>query len=123
VRIVLRIDREVRHPDGSSECETRYALTSLDPACNGPEELAGRLRAHWQIENCLHHVKDRWWDEDRHWLKRPGLAERFAALLNAALAALRLSDAFAGDMPMRARADSVAWRPRLGLKLLGLDDS
>ncbi|MCL2744364.1 MAG: hypothetical protein FWE67_10985 [Planctomycetaceae bacterium] len=28
---------------------------------------------HWQVENRLHLVKDRWWDEDKHALFRPGV--------------------------------------------------
>jgi len=53
-------------------------------------ELHAYIRGHWQVENCLHFIKDRWWDEDRHYTKRPGLAESFASLTNAALSVLRL---------------------------------
>jgi hypothetical protein len=77
------------------------------------------IRGHWQIENNLHFVKDRWWDEDRHWLRRPGLAPRCAALLNAALSLLRCTEAFPPGFPMRARADELAADPALALKLLG----
>ena len=37
----------------------------------------------------LHLLKDRWWDEDKHYLKRPGLGETFAVLRNAALSVLK----------------------------------
>lgn len=83
------------------------------------ERLMSLIRGHWQIENNLHFVKDRWWDEDRHWLRRPGLASRCATLLNAALTVLRLTKAFLPKLPLRARADELAANPTLALKLLG----
>jgi hypothetical protein len=41
-------------------------------------------------ENRLHFIKDRWWDEDRQWSTRVGLAECLASLRDAALTVLRL---------------------------------
>jgi hypothetical protein len=84
-----------------------------------PERLMSLIRGHWQIENNLHFVKDRWWDEDRHWLRRPGLAARSAALLGAALSVLRITDAFPSNLPLRARADELAANPIQALMLLG----
>jgi hypothetical protein len=84
-----------------------------------PQRLMSLIRGHWQIENNLHFVKDRWWDEDRHWLRRPGLASCCATLLNAALTVLRQTKAFATALPLRARADELAAAPSLALKLLG----
>lgn len=81
--------------------------------------LLALVRGHWQIENNLHFVKDRWWDEDRHWLKRPGLAERLAAMLNAALSVLHRSPWLSSRMPLRAKADDLAANPLLALKLIG----
>lgn len=77
------------------------------------------IRGHWQVENCLHFVKDRWWEEDRHWLSRPGLAERMAALTNAALTALNLGTQFLKGSSIRARAEQLCWHPHQALKLLG----
>ena len=48
------------------------------------------FRNHWSVENSLHHVKDRSWDEDVHTLRRPGLGEVYATLVNTGLNALRL---------------------------------
>jgi len=76
------------------------------------------IRGHWQVENSLHYVKDRWWDEDRHWLRRPGLTARLAALTNAALTALTLSPEFSKGSPLRARAEELCCLPGLALKLL-----
>lgn len=97
--------------------ESRYFVSSLDPGSVTAEELQAYIRGHWQVENCLHFVKDRWWDEDRHYTKRPGLAEAFASLTNAALAVLRLIHP--GDQPLRATAERVQWAPLSALARLG----
>lgn len=119
-RMAFRLDREVRDAaDTRVLFETRYFITSLDPGAVTPEDLQQRARGHWQVENSLHFVKDRWWDEDRHYSLRPGLAERLAGLLNAALTALRVAWPFAEKLPLRARADELAWDPQAALKVIG----
>lgn len=70
------------------------------------------------MENGLHFVKDRWWDEDRHWNRRPGLAVRLATLTNVALTLLRLTPA-KPPAPLRARADEFCWNPLRALKIIG----
>jgi hypothetical protein len=117
-QIVLRVDREVRSPGvGVRSCETRYFGTSLDPGWVTPRGLQCYVRDHWQVENCLHYSKDRWWDEDRHCLRRPGLGEVFASLTNAALSVLRLLQR-TGE-PLRAVADAMQWSPLPALQRLG----
>ncbi|QDU94507.1 hypothetical protein Pla8534_22980 [Lignipirellula cremea] len=75
------------------------------------------MRGHWRIENGLHFLKDRWWDEDRHHTRRPGLSPVMAGLNTIALSIHRLcSDA---EQPVRAAADHIAWRPARGLEILG----
>jgi hypothetical protein len=76
------------------------------------------VRGHWQVENSLHFVNDRWWDEDRHWNRRPGLAPRLASLTNVALTLLRLTSP-KDTRPLRARADELCWHPLHALKLIG----
>ncbi len=100
-------------------CESRYFITSLELDSVTPRELQATIRDHWQVENCLHFVKDRWWDKDRHYTKRPGLAEAFASLTNAALAVLRLIHP-PGE-PLRATAERIQWRPRSTLSRLGFN--
>ena len=98
-------------------CESRYFVTSLDPDVVTAGQLQEWIRGHWQVENCLHFVKDRWWDEDRHSLRRPGLGERYASLLNAALGALRLLHT--PGRPLKATAESIQWNPAPTLERLG----
>ena len=81
-------------------------------------ELLALVRAHWQIENSLFFIKDRWWDEDRHWTRRPGVAEWLTQLTTAAITVLRLLGT--PKLPLRARADQIAWKPALGLAMLSL---
>ena len=97
--------------------ESRYFISGLDPGTVTAAELHAAIRGHWQVENCLHFIKDRWWDEDRHYSKRPGLAESFASLTNAALSVLRLIHP--PDLPLRATAELAQWRPLPILHRLG----
>ena len=55
---------------GEASKERWYLLTSLPSRRCSPGEMLRLFRSHWSIENNLHHVKDRSWDEDRHGLKR-----------------------------------------------------
>lgn len=115
-QIALRVDREVRAADGELiSNDIRYFITSLDPAQVTADDLLNHVRDHWRVES-LHFLKDRWWDEDRHHTRRPGLSALMAALNNAAISIHRLrSDP---EIPIRASADYIAWRPALGLELL-----
>ncbi len=116
-RIALRVDREVRSADDELiSHDTRYFITNLDPDQVTADELLRYVRGHWQIENNLHFIKDRWWDEDRHHTRRPGLANCLTAINNAALSVLKLrSDP---NQPIRAAADDIAWKPALGLEVM-----
>ncbi len=96
--------------------DVRYFVTSLDPDHVTAAQLLQYVRNHWSVENGLHFLKDRWWDEDRHYTRRPGLSACLAAINNAAVSIHRLrSDP---DLPVRAAADYIAWNPALGLELL-----
>ena len=96
---------------GEVSRERWYLLTSLSSRRCGPKELLQVIRKHWKVENSLHHVKDRSWDEDVHTLRRPGLGEVCATLVNTALNALRLEGWFPLQMSMPLRAKTCAFRP------------
>jgi hypothetical protein len=97
---------------------SRYLIASLSGDEVSPSRLMGLVRGHWSVENGLHLIKDRWWDEDRQWSIRPGLAERLAMLRDSALAALRLIPGLPDDLPIRARADHLGRRLRKALKFI-----
>jgi predicted transposase YbfD/YdcC len=111
------VDRIVRDREGTVLTHVvRYFISSLDPGRVTSAELLQHIRHHWRLENGLHFLKDRWWDEDRHHTRRPGLAASLAAINNAAVSIYRLrSDP---RFPLRAAADHIAWNPALGLALL-----
>ena len=109
LRVLARVDCEARRPDGATTRETRYFAASLDPARVTPARLLELVRGHWEVENGLHYVKGRWWDEDRHTCRRPGLAAGFTTLLTAALTVPRASGCAAAAGSMRGAADSLCW--------------
>ncbi len=116
-RIALRVDRELRRADGELVShDVRYYITSLAPETVTASDLLRYVRGHWQVENGLHFLKDRWWDEDRHHTRRPGLSSVLAALNSIALSIHRLLSNKAH--PVRASADHIAWNPTLGLKMM-----
>ena len=115
----MRVDRDLIADNGKVLLsDTRYFLTSLDPAHVTAARLLEAVRGHWQIENSLFFTKDRWWDEDRHWTRRPGVAEWLTQLTTAALTVLRALGP--PRLPLRGRADRIQWNPGIGLQLLGL---
>ncbi len=113
--MILRVDGEVKKSGVVMSLETRYFVTSLGADEASPKRLMDLVRGHWGVENGLHFIKDRWWDEDRQWSTRPGLAERLAALRDGALAALRLIP----DLPIRGRADHLSRNLTKALKFIG----
>lgn len=122
---MIRIDRDVIDGDGRVLThDSRYYVTSLDPDQVSAAQLLALARGHWQIENSLFFVKDRWWDEDRHWTRRPGVSDWLAQLTTAALSALRVAfnqaDPDHAHEPLRAKADRINWNPLKGLRIMGL---
>ena len=96
---------------GEVSRERWYLLTSMRSQRCPPKELLRLIRNHWSVENSLHHVKDRSWGEDAYTLRRPGLGEVFASLVNTALNALRLEGWFPLRMSMPLRAKDLRLPP------------
>lgn len=119
IELILRVDSDVVAAGATIRHETRYLSTSLSADEVSPEQLMPLVRGHWCVENGLHFIKDRWWDEDRQWSLRPGLAERLASLRDAALTALRLIPGLPDNLPLRARADHLGRKLRKALKFIG----
>jgi len=111
------VDRQVIAANGKLMLDDkRYFIASLDPGKVTSLDILRHIRNHWRIENCLHFRKDRWWDEDRHHTRRPGLSEMMAAINNAAISVHKiLSDK---SEPLRAAADYVQWSPNIGITML-----
>lgn len=119
IELILRVDLDVSVAGVPTRHETRYFVDSSSADDVSPAQLMRRVRGHWGVENRLHFIKDRWWDEDRQWSIRSGLAERLAALRDAALAALRLLPGVPDDLSLRGRADHLGRKLRKALKFIG----
>lgn len=72
---------------GRESAEIVYLITSLPPQEAGPRRLLDLTRAHWAIENRLHHVRDVTFDEDR--CRARAGARSLATLRNQAIAMIR----------------------------------
>ena len=117
--MILRIDTQVTVGGVATRGETQYKIASISGEKVSSHSLMRLIRGHWGVENKLHFIKDRWWDEDRQWGTRPGLAERLAMLRDSALTALRLFPDLPGDMPIRARADHLGRKLLKALRFIG----
>jgi hypothetical protein len=93
-------------------------VSSLSPSFVTLSLLLRVLRGHWQVENCLHWVKARYWREDKHYLKRPSLGAVYASLTNGAVAVLRLLMG-SNEVMMKAKAEEIYDTPKRFLKKLG----
>jgi hypothetical protein len=118
LELILRVDLDVSAAGVPERHETRHFIASLSADEASPEQLLRWVRGHWCVENGLHFIKDRWWDEDRQWSTRPGLAERLAALRDAALTALHVVPGVPEDLPIRGRVDHLGLKIRKALKFI-----
>ena len=101
--------REVWKDGQRKSCTKRYFVSSLDASVVTPERFLILATGHGQVENRLHLLKDRWWDEDKHVLTRPGLGEIWSALTD--LAASLLWSWGEKGKPMTKRAMAVEQKP------------
>jgi len=64
--VLVRTRREHLEADRPDVVEDHHYLTSLKPRCRRgrPQALLEHARRHWEIENGLHHKKDRSMGED-----------------------------------------------------------
>jgi hypothetical protein len=91
---VARIERvRTRLKDLAEQRETVFCITSLAPDQADATRLLKLNRQHWAIENCLHYVRDRTFDEDRSQVRRRAAPHMMASLRNLAIGVLRLAGA------------------------------
>jgi hypothetical protein len=96
--------------------ELSFGLTSLSTQQADPPRLLGLNRAHWQIENCLHYVRDMTFDEDRSQVRKGKRPRVMASLRNLAISLLR----FAGASRIAAATSHLNRKTQQVLRLLGL---
>ena len=98
LKAICRIER-IRELKDRCSREVIYAITSLDPAVHGPAILLQLSRDHWQIENCLFHVRDVTFREDNCRVRSGSAPQALAAIRDAALNIIRKT----GQKPRSAR--------------------
>jgi predicted transposase YbfD/YdcC len=100
--------------------EVRFHVTSAPAGEFAPQDLAQTIRDHWRIENGLHHVKDRTWLEDRHWMGNRAAAGTVAMLRSVACCLVRQAKgaAFKKRPHCPARIEYLNQNPRRALKLI-----
>jgi predicted transposase YbfD/YdcC len=91
---VARIERvRVRLKDQSEQRETVFCVTSLSSQKGDATRLLTLNRGHWSIENRLHYIRDRTFDEDRSQVRKRAAPHLMASLRNLAIGLLRLAGA------------------------------
>jgi predicted transposase YbfD/YdcC len=110
---VFRLIR-TRTKKGVTTTEVVYGITSLTRAEADAERLLALTRAHWGIENGLHHVRDETFREDRCRVRRGHAGRVLASLRNVAVYLLRGTD----HPSVAAATRAMSARPDLALNLL-----
>lgn len=90
VQQIFHIHRE-RTIGSKHSAEDVYGITSLSPAAADAFRLLEISRAHWGIENQLHHVRDTTFNEDRSRVRIKAKAQALAAFRNTAITLIRRS--------------------------------
>ena len=102
--MVLETDREVIGVDRS--VERQYCLTTL-PA--DAQQLGDLRRAHWGVENGLHHVLDVSFHEDDSRIRKGHGAENISRWRRIALNLLKSADPFTKRKSIKGRRKIAGW--------------
>jgi predicted transposase YbfD/YdcC len=114
---LIRLDKKI-HRKGKSSFETRYFVSSLNPDEVSPAQFQDLILGHWEIENCLHGQKDRFYDEDKHSV-RTEWGKVWTVLTNMAVSLtglLRTNEKTLREVHNRCFIDPGVVIQRLGLK-------
>ena len=65
-RSVILLEKTIRPWGEESVVSLPFYMSSLDPDQTSPERYQSLILQHWEIENCLHGQKDRFYGEDKH---------------------------------------------------------
>jgi len=100
--------------------EVRFYAASPAPDQFSPARLIAAIRDHWGIENRLHHIKDRTWLEDRHWMGNKRTSAVVAMLRSVAVGfVLRAKGRAMKNRPhCPARIEYFNQNPRRALRML-----
>lgn len=114
---VACVERDILHVRrATTTIERVYLISSQSRAKASPAQLLALNRGHWGIENRLHHVRDRAFDEDRCRARAGNTPRVLACLRNFAISLLRVlhvSNITAALRDLAAQANKVLTMFRL----------
>jgi hypothetical protein len=111
--------RITRCSTGELTTKVHYLVTSLPPDRAGPKDLLALLRGPWRSENCLFHVADDSFGEDRQVLQTHRAGCALSLVRAAALNMLRgHSEAWDDEEPLTGRAQYLNAQPLTALSRL-----
>lgn len=99
---------------GVTATETVFGITSLSRGQADAERLLALVRAHWGIENGLHHTRDETFREDRCRVRRGHASRVLASVRNVAVYLLRGTD----HPSVAAATRAMSAHPNCALNLL-----
>jgi hypothetical protein len=94
-------------------------ISSLDPDEVSASQFQDLILGHWEVENCLHWQKDRYFREDKHLAKGNGWGMAWTVLTNIAVSLtglLRRGERTIREVAERCLANPTNTAERLGLK-------
>src|SRR3954447_8511149 len=106
-RAIKVVRRRRRTGQSKASVETIYAITSLGHRDADARLLAGWIRSHWTVENCLHWVRDVTEGEDHSSVRTGHGPQVMAALRNTAINIIRLR----GGTNIAAAHRAFSYRP------------
>lgn len=98
--------------------EGRYFVTSLPRNRLSARRYLEKVVRHWEVENSLHLVKDKHWNEDKQYTLRATLGYLQSVLRSAAINVLRVIKLPAKASSLTARALQLLAEPLKALKLI-----
>lgn len=107
--------------DGSENVsEGRYFLTSKPRNRLSARRFLQKITSHWEIENSLHNVKDKHWNEDKQFTIRGVLGTLQSALRSLSLNVLRILQipGVSDKSSLSKKALELLARPLNALKLI-----
>ena len=116
-RSLLRLDKEMRRKGKSPSLETRYFISSLDPDQVSASQFQDLILRHWEVENCLHLQKDRYFEEDKHVVKS-AWGQTWTVLTNIAVSLTQFLRQ--GERTLREVHEKCHANPKFTAKILGL---
>ena len=114
---MIRLDKEIHCEGKESTIETRYFISSLDSDKVSPKAFQAYILGHWEVENCLHMLKDRDGGEDKH-VCGADWGKAWTVLMNIALSLAQLLRK--GERTVREVRERCQAKPQYTARIFGI---